>query len=729
MADLSPAERELIQIEEELLGIRVRKLERSCELDRVRLSRLEATRDHAQMELPVLEFERGAWVSKAEALAQRASDGLLGRRPGMIRGPVVEQAALHTQGLLLDPARALNDLVRRVRPAKPRAPTGRGTLVAIALVGLLSMVLVVRNRSRLLAIEPRSRGEATVLQAVWAALPLLPVALVSFPLYALDAVPEALEPLYRFSAWAPAVVAAAVATGLSTFPAGGTSTLTPSVARYARFLVRFGAAVTCLIGLINTLLPLFGYSDDVGELLRGVSLGWLLLVWLLLMVRKQEILGLIGAAGEDEQEGIIRAGIRRLYRVFALGPLSVYILYASGYANLAGFLLQGGLVTLAVFMFAPWAHQSLRVAVSKAVGYPDGGGLFALKKEGAQAAYRALAPLNLLVIGMVSLLLIAAGWNSGQRIGSLPTLATRPLVQIGGSHVSLVSLFLLAVTIAGMMLVGRQINRLLNKHVYPIYDLDRGMRTTMDTLSGYLVLMLGVVVSLDVVGLGIGFLTVFAGVVGIGVGFGSQTLAANFIAGLILLFTRPVTVDDVIEVSGITGRVVRIAPFSTVVRTLDNLDVVIPNSDLLGGTVVNWTGDEDHVRVSVAVGVAYGSDLALVERLLMQAMEKDPRVLRHPRPAVRFDGFGDSSLDFTMLPWIGDPEHRFMVGSTLRYAVDRLFREHHVEIPFPQRDLHIRAGDASLQVALSRGLEVKDADGEVLLESDPEKQKASRGKG
>ena len=281
---------------------------------------------------------------------------------------------------------------------------------------------------------------------------------------------------------------------------------------------------------------------------------------------------------------------------------------------------------------------------------------------------------------------------------------------------------------AATMLVGRQFNRLLNKVVYPIYDLDKGMRATMDTLSGYLVLVLGVIVCLDVVGLGMGFLTVFAGVIGIGVGFGSQTLAANFIAGLILLFTRPLTVDDVIEVKGVTGRVVRIAPFATVVRTLDNLDVVIPNADLLGGTVVNWTGDEDWVRIGVAVGVAYGSDVPLVEKLLLEAMEKDPRVLRRPRPTVRFDGFGDSSLDFTMLPWIDDPEERFDVASSLRHRVDQLFREADIEIPFPQQDIHVRAGDGSLQNALDRGLEVRDAEGEVLHEADPSKQKDARKK-
>jgi len=722
---MTEAERELLRLGDTLATLQVSHMERERELDRVLVARLEAQIDHLQLEIPVLEFARDAWLEKKADLAQRAADGLLGRRPPLLAGPVISRALDHTAGLLLNPQGTLEEVVARIRPGDDVEHAAPGTLIAVFLVGLLGMGLVWRNRGRIGRIQPRSKGEALGLHALYAALPLLPVALVSVPLYALDLVPEALQPLYRFSGWAPAVVAALVATGVSLFPRGGTDSMSASVARYARFLVRFGAAVTCLFGLINTVLPLFGYSEETRAVLRGVSLGWVLMVWLLLMVRKQEILSLVGATGGLAKESMIKAGIRRLYRAFALGPLAVYVLYASGYANLAGFLVQGGLVTLAVLMLAPWLHETLMTALAKAIGYPDGGGMLALEKEAARSGYRALAPLVMLFIGLSSILLILAGWNSGQRLGDLGSLITRPLFEIGGSNVSVGSLLLLGLTIAITLVISRQFNRLLNTVVYPIYDLDKGMRSTMDTLAGYVVLVVGLVVCLDVVGLGVGFLTVFAGVVGIGVGFGSQTLAANFIAGLILLFTRPLTVDDVIEVSGVTGRVMRIAPFSTVVRTLDNLDVVIPNSDLLGGTVVNWTGDETRVRIQVAVGVAYGSDVALVERLLEEAMQKEPRVLRRPRPTVRFDGFGDSSLDFTMLPWIDDPEQRFVVASALRHLVDASFREHDVEIPFPQTDLHLRAGDGSLSVALERGYEVRGEDG-VVAEADAGKQKAAR---
>ena len=356
----------------------------------------------------------------------------------------------------------------------------------------------------------------------------------------------------------------------------------------------------------------------------------------------------------------------------------------------------------------------------------DGGGWLALEPDGAKAAYQTVAPLILFGVGGVSLVLIAAGWRSGEKLGTLGSLITRPFVEVGGSHVSVGSVLLFAVTLVVTLLVSRQVTRLLHAAIYPLYDVDKGMRATLDTLARYLVLVTGVVVGLDVVGVGIGFLTVFAGIIGIGIGFGSQTLANNFISGLILLFARPVAVDDVIEVNGLNGRVVRISAYATVVRTLDNLNVVIPNSDLVSGQVVNWSVDDPRVRLSIVVGVAYGSDVPLVKRLLLEAADADPRVLRRPKPLVRFDDFGNSALTFTLLPWTAEPDLRFQIASAIRMRVDGLFREHGVEIPFPQQDVHIRAGDGTLAIAMERGLEVQDAEGTKLVEADPKKQKAQK---
>lgn len=213
---------------------------------------------------------------------------------------------------------------------------------------------------------------------------------------------------------------------------------------------------------------------------------------------------------------------------------------------------------------------------------------------------------------------------------------------------------------------------------------------------------LGVLIGLKVVGLSLRVLTVFAGVIGLAVGFGSQTFAASFMAGIMLLMGRRVSVGDVVEVHGTVGRVVRISGYSTVLRTLVNLLVTVPNSQLLDQEVTNWTVGDSAVRLAIPVGVAYGSDTARVRSLLLQAARQHPSVRKRPVPLVRFDDFGDSSLVFTLCPWIDDAERRFVVGSDLRFAIDELFRGAGIVIAFPQNDVHLCGGEATIRVALER---------------------------
>jgi len=534
-------------------------------------------------------------------------------------------------------------------------------------------------------------------------LPVLPLSLVCVLLVGLDLVPAPLIPLTRFSAVAPPLVVALLCSGAVLFPMAGSEVVSASVARYMRSLIRLGAALACVIGLSAALMPLLGYPASALRLLRAALALWLLFGWIGMLLRRNEVLALLGADGDVAQVGVLRAGIRRFYRVFVFGPVVVYVLYALGYVNLARLLVRGGLVTVSVLLLAPWLHEKLRGLIARSLGYPDGGGWLALTKEGSRAAFRSAAPLTLLAVGGASLALVASGWDYGGNLFSnLVGALTFPLLDVGGSQITGVSVVLLACTIAVTFLVTRWVLQQLNRNLYPIYDLDRATKTTLDALVRYVLIGIGVVISLDVVGVGVGILTVFAGVIGIGLGFGSQTLVANFIAGLILLITRRISVEDVIEVEGQVGRVLRIGSFSTAVRTLDNLEVVVPNSLIIESSVTNWTREGSPVRLAVEVASAYGSDVALVRRLLLQVAHEDPRVLENPAPLVRFDSFGDSGLLFTLAPWIEDPEERLMVSSDLRFRIDRAFREHGVEIPFSQQDLHIRAGDGLIKVELSQ---------------------------
>ena len=193
-------------------------------------------------------------------------------------------------------------------------------------------------------------------------------------------------------------------------------------------------------------------------------------------------------------------------------------------------------------------------------------------------------------------------------------------------------------------------------------------------------------------GIGLGALAVVFGVIGIGIGFGLQNIASNFISGFILLLERPIRKGDFVQVDDMVGEVKSISARATILETRDAVTVIVPNSEFISGRVINWTlGSDERVRSQVSVGVAYGSDVHLVRRLLLQVARAHPGVLKSPRPWVEMTSFGDSSLDFRLHIWTRRIRGLPALMSDLRQSVDIIFREHDVEIPFPQRDIHVRS--------------------------------------
>ena len=184
-----------------------------------------------------------------------------------------------------------------------------------------------------------------------------------------------------------------------------------------------------------------------------------------------------------------------------------------------------------------------------------------------------------------------------------------------------------------------------------------------------------------------------AGAVGIGIGFGLQSIANNFISGLVILFERPVKVGDRIQVGGVTGDVVRIGARATTVKTNDNIDIIVPNSEFISSQVINWSHSDREVRLHVPVGVSYSSNPEEVQKILLDVAAVQPGVLKSPAPEVLFTEFGDSSLNFELLVWTSEfiAKPNFL-HSELNFAIRAKFKECGVEIPFPQRDVHVRSG-------------------------------------
>jgi small-conductance mechanosensitive channel len=231
-------------------------------------------------------------------------------------------------------------------------------------------------------------------------------------------------------------------------------------------------------------------------------------------------------------------------------------------------------------------------------------------------------------------------------------------------------------------------------------SLDQGQRYAFAHIVGYLAYLFGLLVGLQLVGLNLSNLVLLGSAIGIGLGFGLQNIANNFVSGIILLTERPIRVGDRVEVGGTNGDVVRIGARSTWVRTNDNVVIIIPNSEFINNRVTNWTANDRQVRFAYRVGVSYGSDPDRVRDILTEVALRHPDVLADPPPEVLFSGFGDSSLDFQLRVWtVHRVQTPLVLGSELYYAIFDAFRKQGIEIPFPQRDLHLKTLPASLRVS------------------------------
>jgi small-conductance mechanosensitive channel len=268
-----------------------------------------------------------------------------------------------------------------------------------------------------------------------------------------------------------------------------------------------------------------------------------------------------------------------------------------------------------------------------------------------------------------------------------------PLVKLGDTQITLWTLVYFVVLLLLLFYLAGRLRRWLVEKLLVRTKLEIGARQAVGSITRYVFLLVGLLVILQSAGVNLTALNVIAGAVGIGVGFGLQNIANNFISGVIILFERPIKVGDRIVVGNVEGDVTEIGARSTTVLTNDNIAIIVPNSKFITENVVNLKYKDDTVRFSVPVGVAYGSDVRLVEKLLLQAAQENPDVLDDPKPVAQFMAFGDSALQFELRVWSATLTSRSdNLVSALNFAIHDLFKAHGIEIPFPQRDLHIRSG-------------------------------------
>lgn len=286
-------------------------------------------------------------------------------------------------------------------------------------------------------------------------------------------------------------------------------------------------------------------------------------------------------------------------------------------------------------------------------------------------------------------------------LGSVTTTVTETVTTPDGETVrtierpgfiSLADLGLAAFILSMTFVAAKNLPGLLEISLPQRLPLDAGARYAITTLTRYVVVAIGVVLGFNTIGFNWSTIQWLVAALTVGLGFGLQEIFANFVSGLILLFERPIRVGDVVTIDDVTGVVSRIQTRATTVTNWDRKDFIVPNKEFITGRLLNWTRSDQINRIVINVGVAYGSDTERARQLIEQVLREHQEVLDDPKPLVTFEGFGDSTLDLVVRCYLAKLDNRLQTVHDLHTSIDQVFRKAHIEIAFPQRDIHIRSG-------------------------------------
>jgi len=273
-----------------------------------------------------------------------------------------------------------------------------------------------------------------------------------------------------------------------------------------------------------------------------------------------------------------------------------------------------------------------------------------------------------------------------------------PLYSIGDTTITLGTMLYLTVLVVALFYITGKLKTWIVEGLLLRSQVELGVRHAVGNIVRMVFLALGLIIILQTTGINLSSLTVLFGALGIGVGFGLQGVTNNFVSGIILLLERPIKVGDRIEVGNVNGDVINISPRATTIVTNDNIAIIVPNADFISSKVVNWSYTNRNVRFNFPVGVSYGSDPERVRSVLLEVARAHHGVLKEPGPSVLFDSFGDSALNFVLRVWTRDfSTVPGVLRSELYFAISRAFKEQGIEIPFPQRDLHIKSGTLNVR--------------------------------
>ena len=473
----------------------------------------------------------------------------------------------------------------------------------------------------------------------------------------------------------------------------------------ANFILQAAAILTVfpVIRLVSTVTPTRWRGATylmvvfyLLEMLRGaLPEDWLLRRFLLLAITAAALGGIVWLSRLWTDEIAVLAPKGRA--VLILLRLAAALLALSIGANLVGNLtlaelftsatLRSGFAALVIFIAAHLLIAFTTLGMQTQVARLS----LSVRQHGDLLVARFEKFIRLAAFaGWVALSLFVFGLLGGVFSGGADFLTAQ--WKIGATTVALQDLVTFFVVFFVALLVSRMLRFVMAEEIFPRIRMARGVPGVLELLSRYGVLLLGFFFALAAAGVELSRLTLLFSALGVGIGFGLQNIVNNFVSGIILVFEHPVQVGDTIEINAVIGEVRNIGFRASIVRTVDGADVIIPNSELIGSRVVNWSLSHRQRRIQISVGVAFGTDPSRMIDILVDIARKHPAVLSYPAPMAVFNRFGDSALEFTLLCWTGIDDF-FRVRSELTIAVNNALKEADIHIPFPQRDLHVYGPD------------------------------------
>ncbi len=276
------------------------------------------------------------------------------------------------------------------------------------------------------------------------------------------------------------------------------------------------------------------------------------------------------------------------------------------------------------------------------------------------------------------------------------------LFTLTGTDFTLGDVFYFIFGLALVIYVSTWVKNLLANKILARYHLDIGIRQSIATIVRYIILIIGLFIVFQTAGVNLSALGLVAGALGVGIGFGLQNVTNNFICGIIILFERPVKIGDRIEVGKVTGDVVKISARATTVLTNDNIAVIVPNSDFINSTVINWSHNDRMIRFDFPFRASLREDPAKVRKVVIDVADDNVGVLKHPAPDVLLESFGDNATNFILRIWTSDYVTRpNTLKSQLYYGIHEKFRQESIKIPLPQREVHIKPDEEPFPVTNS----------------------------